>query len=419
MGPSRRSALRLPPSHRHQVELSPDAPRGTSARRTTPLQYALCLLTVAALVAFGLLFGHVASQRNSRSSSQPQVLLAPPAMQGHSQTVLNSPRHASLPEPLCATVSSIGRDACSPHRLLFVGGLQRSGTSTLAALLDTLPGTSGLHFDARERAHMEEAPWKRLVDVHTGRWMKWAYFKEVVSTGGAEGKLLQRVFPYRYAVWDAKFAKLPALLAHPSALSPLVTDASREQLWADWVRFWPSASATLVDKSPENILMAPFLQAMFGKSRPSFVFVMRHPLCWALVAAKWGCIWQPIGGDGGGDASGAAKAPTLECLSHLVDVWLAVHERLAAHLPALSDAVLLPAESDAWLESPEWLSRLVARGALTAAPSANASAEWTRTQRAFRETSHGYVHCFLRGFAPRRTRVPDGDCRVRGVAQAR
>ena len=34
---------------------------------------------------------------------------------------------------------------------------------------------------------------------------------EVVATGGAEGKLLQSVFPYRYAVWDAKFARPAAL----------------------------------------------------------------------------------------------------------------------------------------------------------------------------------------------------------------
>ena len=189
--------------------------------------------------------------------------------------------------------------------MVFVGGLQRSGTSTLAALLGALPGVSGLQFDPRLRAHMETAPWKRLIDVHTGRWMKWAYFKEVVSTGGAEGKLLQSVFPYRYAVWDAKFASRATLLAHPSALSPLLSSSARETLWEEWRRFWPAPSPTLVDKSPENILMAPFLQAMFGHHRASFVFVTRHPLCWALVAAKWGCVWQPIGGAGDDDTAGA------------------------------------------------------------------------------------------------------------------
>ena len=118
------------------------------------------------------------------------------------------------------------------------------------------------------------------------------YFKEVVRTGGAEGKLLQSVFPYRYAVWDAKFAPLPALLAQPSELSPLLTNESRGLLWSEWRRFW-AAAPVFVDKTPENFLMAPFLQALLGRSRVSFVFVMRHPLAWALVAAKWGCAWRP------------------------------------------------------------------------------------------------------------------------------
>ena len=320
------------------------------------------------------------------------------------------PPHAPLSTSICSTVDSIGRDACLPRRVLFVGGLQRSGTSTLAALLDELPGVGGLHFDIRNATHMESAPWKRLIDVHTGRWMKFAYFKEVISTGGAEGKLLQDVFPYRYAVWDAKLASPYSLLAQPSALSPLLNDASRGRLWAQWRRFWTSPAHTLVDKSPENILMAPFLQAMFGRERTSFVFVMRHPLCWALVAAKWGCLWE-------GDAT-TAKAPQLECLSHLVDVWLAVHEQIASQLESLADASLIAAESDNGLRDPSWLQQLAAKGALQASSPPNADA-WARTQTDFREASHGYVHCFLRGFAPRRTRVIDGDCRKRGISKSK
>ena len=192
-------------------------------------------------------------------------------------------------------MSHVGADArCTPHKFLFVGGLQRSGTSTLASLLGEVPGVSGLRFDALDPRHMETAPWKRQVDVHTGTWMKYAYFKEVVATGGAEGKLLQAVYPYRYAVFDAKHAPLRALLAHPTALSPLLTARARAALWADWRRFWPPGRVML-DKSPENVLMAPFLQALFGARRAAFAFVLRHPLCWALVAAKWGCVWQPIG----------------------------------------------------------------------------------------------------------------------------
>jgi len=347
----------------------------------------------------------------------------------------------------CTHAALIGKGACSPRRIVFVGGLQRSGTSTLAELLGVLPGVSPLHFDARSARHMEAAPWKSLVDVHTGRRMKWAYFREVVSTGGAEGKLLQSVFPYRYAVWDAKFGRLPALLAHPSRLSPLLTNATREQLWDEWRQFWSTRPArVLLDKSPENVLMAPFLEALLGRRRVGFVFVMRHPLSWALVAAKWGCVWQSMvaadpshdggeggdggdGGDGGGGdgsvdgggdgdgygdgADGSSPRPKsapLGCLEHLIDVWLAVHEQAVAQLPFLTAAALVPAESDAWLASPSWLGR-VGGGELPYALPAADRTRWGRMQAAFREGSHAYVHCFLRGYAPRRARVRNGrDC---------
>ena len=49
------------------------------------------------------------------------------------------------------------------------------------------------------------------------------------------------------------------------------------------------------------------------RGRTSFVFVMRHPLCWALLASKWGCVWQPLAtasAGGATDAAGAAKGPT-------------------------------------------------------------------------------------------------------------
>ena len=383
---------------------------------SSSLHCALLLLSLLALLGLSVLVAMSARVLQPFDVQPESSSSRPPSERMQPSPELPIAELDTSTQPPCVNVASIGRSACLPKRLLFVGGLQRSGTSTLAALLDGLPGVSGLHFDPLNRSHMEAAPWKRLVDVHTGTWMKWAYFKEVVSTGGAEGKLLQHVFPYRYAVWDAKFAKPSALLAHPSALSPLVNNVSREDLWAQWRRFWTTPATTLVDKSPENILMAPFLQAMFGKSRTSFVFVMRHPLCWALVAAKWGCNWQPLAEQGEG---ATAKAPALECIEHLMEVWLVVHEQLVKQMPDLSDRHLLPAESDIWLREPTWLALLAQRGGIGGSLPSDVARGWSTTQTGFREASHGYVHCFLRGFAPRRTRVVDSDCQTRGVMQVR
>ena len=150
----------------------------------------------------------------------------------------------------------------------------------------------------------------------------------------------------------------------------------------------------MLDKSPENVLMAPFLQALFGARRAAFAFVLRHPLCWALVAAKWGCEWHPIPGAaaaaGGADAE-PAKAPRLECLEHLLDVWFAVHEQLLGALPSLRAAVVLRAEADEWLTAPApWLRAVGAADA----PPPDAAARWAATHASFRRASHRYVHCF-------------------------
>lgn len=330
--------------------------------------------------------------RAERSATRPSSL----ATRGNASVVVQADA-ASRPTrgTACAELWDVGRARCLPRRFVFVGGLQRSGTSTTVGLLQQLEGASALEFDPLQPEHMEAAPWKALVDVHTGRRMKWAYFKEVIATGGAEGKLLQSVYPYRYALLDAKQAPLAALLAHPSAISPLISNASRRLLWAQWRRFWRPA-AVFLDKSPENILMAPFLQGLFGARRTGFLFVLRHPLAWALAASKWGCTWHPLPAAEGTPAEGtpAGKAPAPECIEHLLHVWLAVHERVAAQLPGLRRAVLLR------IESAEWSSLGWAEKAGLPRPPAALTLAWAETQRSVLCKSHQYVHCFLRGSAP-------------------
>ncbi|KAL1519587.1 hypothetical protein AB1Y20_023101 [Prymnesium parvum] len=386
-------------------------PRGREARGTSPprarrrpyrcklvLRPAHVLL-LAAAATLGLLLGWVGHDASSTvvwGERKPPPPPTPPP-----PVALPSAALAAAATPCGEELGAANGTPCLPRRMLFVGGLQRSGTSTLASLLLALPRVAGLAFDPSRVEHMEAAPWKRVLDVHTGSWMKWAYFKEVVATGGAEGKLLQSIFPYRYSLWDAKFTPLQALLAHPTALSPLLHPAARGAVWSEWSRFSSGATSSsdvFVDKSPENVLMAPFLQSLFGASRTSFVFVVRHPLCWALVASKWACVWEAV------RSEPPLKAPPLGCVEHLVEVSLAVHEKLAAHMPLLRDAHVVQAESDEWLTSPAWLQR-VAGGSLSAARDAAASSTWRETQVSFRRTSHEYVYCFLNGYPPPRARL--------------
>jgi len=237
--------------------------------------------------------------------------------------------------------------------------------------------------------------------------MKFAYFKEVVSTGGSEGKLLQSVYPYRYLVHDAKFFPPAALLTRPTPISPLRSAPAAAALWDQWRGFWRPA-AVFLDKSPENLLMAPYLQAVFGRRATAFVFVLRHPLSWALAAAKWACPWETVegatpaegGGAAGGQGSGGAapKSPSLECVAHLASVWVAAHERMARDSRLLRSATVLRVEVQSWHTA------LAAAAAATgAAPPPDARSRWEAVRLSFLRSSHQYVHCYFRGAAPLRS----------------
>lgn len=79
---------------------------------------------------------------------------------------------------------------------------------------------------------------------------------------------------HRMGGWSV-FSESP--LAHTTETSPLVTDANRIKLYAEWRRFWNVSQGVLVEKSPIHTMKTRFLQAMFSPERSMFVVVMRHP----------------------------------------------------------------------------------------------------------------------------------------------
>lgn len=189
------------------------------ARRCALAVRPIHLFLLALTSFFALLVGWNSHGDSTLSQALHPLLrlrLPPPSPRGISSFEDVKAPQSTLPA-INALVSTCGEElgfetfkgsGCLPRRMLFIGGLQRSGTSTLAALIQKLPHVYGLEFNASRPEDMEAAPWKKVFDVRTGTWMKWAYFKEVVATGGAEGKLLQSVFPYRYLIWDAKFTPI-------------------------------------------------------------------------------------------------------------------------------------------------------------------------------------------------------------------
>ena len=137
------------------------------------------------------------------------------------------------------------------HRLVFVCGLHRSGTTLLARILGGHPEISGF-----------------------------------ADTGAPEdeGQHLQGVYP------PAKVYGGPGRFglderAHLTEASPLVGEGSRERLLAAWSPHWDLSRPLLVEKSPPNLLKTRFLQALFPEA--SFVVLARHPIAVSLATAKW------------------------------------------------------------------------------------------------------------------------------------
>jgi Sulfotransferase family len=206
-----------------------------------------------------------------------------------------------------------------PDRLLFVGGLHRSGTSLVHRCLASHPEVSGFS-----------------------------------GTGVSEdeGQHLQSVYPPDDRSGGAGlFAFDPT--AHLTERSALVSAASRDRLLAEWGRFWRPGAAVGVEKSPPNLIRARFLQALFPDA--TFVMVMRHPAAVACATQKgrrrllsYGALvrhWV------GCHTTLAADAPFLRSL-HVVR-----YERLVAD----PDAVLAPVFAAVGLE-PVPVSALVRPG---------------------------------------------------------
>jgi hypothetical protein len=172
-------------------------------------------------------------------------------------------------------------------RYVFVGGLHRSGTTPLSRMLAAHPEVSGLS--------------------ETG-----------VSED--EGLHLQQVYP-RIRVYGGmgRFANAPA--AHLSGKSPLVTPENAERLIGAWSPYWDLDRPYLLEKSPANLIMGGFLQALFPGS--ALIVVVRHPIAVALAMQKWNPLIISRNGR------------RRTSLAGLVAHWLRAHEILRADAASL------------------------------------------------------------------------------------
>jgi len=165
--------------------------------------------------------------------------------------------------------------ATPEHRFVFVGGLQRSGTTMLYRYLEEHPEVSALSGTAR--------------DTNEGQHNQTVYpGEEWYGKGGR--------FAFRP---EARFTEE----------SPLVTPENATKLFEEWSAFWDLSRPYLLEKSPPNLIRMRFLQALFPDSY--FVVLVRHPIPVTLATQPWG-----------GDRT-----------DRLVAHWVRAHELFVEDLP--------------------------------------------------------------------------------------
>lgn len=157
------------------------------------------------------------------------------------------------------TVStSVSREIAGDHvsgeqdvKYVFVCGLHRSGTTILAQNIGELKNCTAFE--------------------NTGATMD-------------EGQHLQDVYPPDYVYGGVgKFGFAPQV--HLTEESPLLTDRNIWRIRQSWEKYWDGNKTIRIEKTPGNLLMTRFLQAVFPNSY--FVVIKRHPVPVSLASQKW------------------------------------------------------------------------------------------------------------------------------------
>jgi len=213
------------------------------------------------------------------------------------------------------------------HTIVHVGGLHRSGTTMLWEAMASHSQVSALKKQNFTDVRMST---KLKKTYNEGIFLQDTYPKFGLDhdkfllrkwIGQAAKKLPfvdETAFSWvRLREGVGRFATDPR--NHLDESSPLVANATQHRLFNQWALFWDLDRPVLLEKSPSNIVISPFLHRLWGLGVPSsqarFVFVRRHPIAVAMATKK----------------AGGPFVSDLD-LADLVENWVLAEERLALDL---------------------------------------------------------------------------------------
>ena len=171
-------------------------------------------------------------------------------------------------------------------KYIFICGLHRSGTSTLAKII----GTSNL-VTTHTNTNVPENEGQHIQSVY-----------DPASKHGGPGKF----------GFDKEY--------HYTEKSYLLTQKNNNKIINEWSKYWDLNKSILIEKSPPNIIHTRYLQEIVPNSY--FIIIIRHPFAVAIATKKW----------------------NNQSLDKHIDHWLYVHEILYNDLKKIKKYLILKYE---------------------------------------------------------------------------